>query len=140
MVHANHALLLLGLLALPLRAQAKAGETCLYAGLGSAYAWNFVGVAREWHLDGHFGVYVTAGLGEMLVGVGGIWHANRQGDGWVASVVGGTGLQSTLAYRFRTGQRSFLTLGATYIPIFGFSNQNHPGLLPTIAYQHRFGP
>lgn len=108
------------------------------AGLGSTTAWNLVGVAREFLVGEHASFFITAGLGEMILGAGLAYYGNRDGDGLVASVVAGTGLQAALTYQWKLGGTDFLAAGASYIRVFGFSDIDHPQVLPVVSYEHRF--
>jgi len=74
----------------------------------------------------------------MILGAGVAFYDNRENSGVVVSVVGGTGLQFSFTYRQKQNSQDFLTLGGTYIRVFGFSNVNHPGFAPVVAYEHRF--
>lgn len=108
------------------------------AGLGSSSAWNLIGITREFPISDHIAVFATAGLGEMILGGGVAYYANRDGDGLVASAVTGTGLQFTLTYRKHMGKFDFLTVGGSYVSVFGFSDVDNPAFLPVVAYEHRF--
>lgn len=108
------------------------------SGLGSSRAWNLVGITKEFRLSDHVAVFVTAGLGEMILGAGVNFYGNREGSGVVASVVAGTGHQFVLTYRWKLGNWNYLALGGTYIRVFGFSNYDHPQVVPVVAYEHRF--
>jgi hypothetical protein len=141
----GHRFLLAGLLALAASSAARAqdgldlpGRWTWSAGLGSSRAWNLVGVTVDLPLSEHASAYLAAGLGEMVVGAGVAWFENRSGDGMVASVVAGTGLQASLTYRWRLRGSGFLVAGATYVHVAGFSNADHPQLLPVVAYECRF--
>jgi hypothetical protein len=108
------------------------------AGLGSSKAWNLVGVVKELPLGEHTSAFVTAGLGEMILGAGFAYCSDRNAGGLVASVVAGTGVQAALSYRMKLKSADFLALGASYIRVFGFSNIDHPQFAPIVAYEHRF--
>jgi len=108
------------------------------AGLGSSKAWNLVGITKDFFVSDHTSGFFTAGLGEMILGAGFAYYDNRKGDGIVVSAVAGTGVQFSLTYRRKLAVEDFLTLGGTYIRVFGFSDVNHPGLLPVCSYEHRF--
>jgi len=108
------------------------------AGLGSSKAWNLVGVARESALGEHATWFVTAGLGEMILGAGFAYYSDRDAGGLVASVVAGTGVQAALSDRIKLNSSDLLSLGASYIRVFGFSNIDHPQFAPIVAYEHRF--
>lgn len=107
-------------------------------GLGASKAWNLVGITKEHFVSDNASVFVTAGLGEMVLGAGVAFYANRDGSGVVASAVAGTGVQFALSYRRKLGGADFLTLGGSYISVFGFSDVDHPGVIPVCAYEHRF--
>jgi hypothetical protein len=108
------------------------------AGLGSSKAWNLVGVTKEFPLGEHAAWFLAAGLGEMILGAGFAYYSDREGGGYVASVVAGTGVQAALSDRIRLGPSDSLALGASYIRVFGFSNINRPQFAPIVAYEHRF--
>ena len=108
------------------------------SGLGSSKAWNFVGIAKELPVSDHLSIFVTAGLGEMILGAGITLYADRERSGVVASAVAGTGQQLVLTYRWKLGETNYLALGGTYIRQFGFSDYDHPQVLPVLAYEHRF--
>jgi hypothetical protein len=118
--------------------EAAAKTWTFSAGLGSSKAWNLVGVAKEFPLGEHASAFVTAGLGEMILGAGFAYYTDRSASGLVASVVAGTGVQAALSYRMKLKSADFLALGASYIRVFGFSNIDHPQFAPIIAYEHRF--
>lgn len=107
------------------------------AGAGSSKAWNLVGLSKELFASDHASVFVTAGLGEMILGAGVTLYSNREGSGVVASAVAGTGLQVVVAYRWNLGKSNYFSLGAAYIKVAGFSNAD-PGVAPVVAYEHRF--
>lgn len=107
-------------------------------GLGSCKAWNLVGITKELIVSEHASVFATAGLGEMILGAGVAFYVNRKSSGVVASAVAGTGQQFALTYRWKMKSENFLVLGGSYVRVFGFSDVNQPGLLPVIAYEHRF--
>ncbi len=108
------------------------------AGLGSSKAWNLVGVTKEFPLGEHATWFVTAGLGEMILGAGFAYYSDRDAGGLVASVVAGTGSQAALSYRMRLKSSDFVALGASYIRKFGFSDIDRPQFIPVAAYEHRF--
>ena len=108
------------------------------AGLGSSKAWNLVGVVKELPFGEHTSAFVTAGLGEMILGAGFAYYSDRSAGGVVASVVAGTGVQAALSYRVKLKSVDFLALGASYIRVFGFSNIDRPQFAPIVAYEHRF--
>lgn len=108
------------------------------AGLGSSHAYNLVGVTAEWMGSDQVGLYATAGLGGMLVGVGGIWYENRRGEGFVASAVVGTGFQAALTYQFKLDREASLAVGLSYIHGFAMGHRDRIALGPVIGYQRRF--
>ena len=108
------------------------------AGLGSSKAWNLVGVTREFFVGANTSLFIAAGLGEMILGAGAAYYGNREGDGVVASIVAGTGLQAALTYRWRLGDADYLAAGASYIRVFGFSDIDHPQFVPVVSYERRF--
>lgn len=110
----------------------------LSAGLGSTKAWNLVAITKEVFVGDRASVFVTAGLGEMILGAGVAFYGNPGGSGAVLSAVAGTGLQAALTYRWQLSSSDYLVLGASYIRVFGFSDVDRPGVLPVLAYEHRF--
>lgn len=108
------------------------------AGLGSSKAWNLVSIAGEVFLGERASVFVTAGLGEMLLGAGVALYGNPRGSGPVLSAAAGTGLQATLTYRWMLGRSDCVVLGASYVRAFGFSDVDRPRVVPVLAYENRF--
>jgi hypothetical protein len=108
------------------------------AGLGSTKAWNLVGITKEVFVTDRTSLFATAGLGEMILGAGVAYYGNREGNGVVVSAVAGTGLQFVVTYQWKFGRSDFLAVGGSYIRVFGFSDVDHPQIVPVLAYEHRF--
>lgn len=105
------------------------------AGIGSPKAWNYVGITKEYLLDGHTAFFVTGGLGTALIGAGFAYYGNREGNGIVvSSAIGIVDLQATLAYQYKAGPQDFIAVGGSYGAFF----MQCTCWLPVLSYEHRY--
>lgn len=107
-----------------------------HAGAGGAKAWNFVGGTAEFFPRGdHASLFVTGGLGTILVGVGGALYTNRSGHGLFASATAGlAGGHVQGGAQLRLGTRLYAVGGVSYGVFF----LQHIGFLPVAALEYRW--
>ena len=107
----------------------------VHLGAGSAKAWNFMGVTKEFLLNEHTTLFLTAGFGTILVGGGAAYYTNRSGSGLVASATAGlAGAHLNLGGQLKVSRRGFLTAGGS----FGTYFLQYRGSLPFAAFEYRF--
>lgn len=106
-----------------------------HVGVGSARAWNFVGITMDIVRRGRTSTYLAAGFGTILIGLGAAYHANRDGSGIVLSATAGlAGAHANAGYQIRLADRTFLTGGVSAGSFF----LQHNGVLPFLAFERRF--
>lgn len=104
-------------------------------GAGSLGAWNYVGVRRDVMLNEHVALYVTGGLGTILVGGGAAYYSARNGSGAAASISAGVlGANANLVYQFQIDPNDYLVLGASY----GYYFIQYIGWAPVLSFERRF--
>lgn len=102
----------------------------------NAKNWGYVGLTRDYPVNDNFSLFVTGGLGTILIGGGAAYYANAYyEDSLVLSAtVGLLGAHADLAYQWKLRQKDFLTLGASY----GVYFMQYQGFLAVASYEFRF--
>jgi len=101
----------------------------------SPYGWNLVGVRKDLYTDRQTDLFATAGLGPILVGLGGAVFLNdRSGDSFVVSGVAGlVGIHAGVSYQWKVNPTDFIHFGLHV----GSWYWHHEGVLPIVAWEHR---
>lgn len=107
-----------------------------HGGAGGAKAWNFVGATAEFFPRGdNASLFVTGGLGTILVGVGGALYTNRSGHGLFATATAGlAGAHVQGGAQLRLGSRVYAVGGVSYGAYF----LQYVGFLPVVALEYRW--
>lgn len=101
----------------------------------SPWGWNIVGVKKDLHREQQATLFVTAGLGTILVGGGAAWHPNgRDADGPILSAVLGIwGAHLGASYQWKVNPTDFIHFGVHVGS--GYVWDEH--VLPIVAWEHR---
>lgn len=101
----------------------------------SPYGWNLVGVKKDLVRERQATVFVTAGVGPILVGGGAAWHPNgRNADGFILSgVVGVWGGHLGASYQWILNPKDSLHFGLHV----GSTFAAHEHVLPIVSWEHR---
>jgi len=101
----------------------------------SPYGWNFVGARKDLYSDQQTDLFVTAGLGTILLGVGGAVYLNdRNADSFVLSAVAGiAGFHGGVSYQWKVNATDFIHVGVHVGSYF----LQYNGVLPIVSWEHR---
>jgi hypothetical protein len=101
----------------------------------SPWGWNIVGVKKDIVREPQTTLFVTAGLGEILVGGGAAYHPlGRNADGPILSAVLGIwGVHAGASYQWKINPVDFIHLGVHVGS--GYVWDEH--VLPIVAWEHR---
>jgi len=101
----------------------------------SPYGWNLIGVRKDIVRDPEATVFVTAGLGTILVGAGAAWHPyGRNADGPILSgVVGVWGGHLGASYQWMLNPTDSIHFGVHVGSVFAL----HEHVLPIVSWEHR---
>lgn len=112
----------------------NSGNYIVSAGFGTAEAWNFVGLTREFG-QGQVRFFATGGLGTILIGGGVVFYSNPGGSGFMGALTGGmVGYHANLTYQQRLGNMGVVSVGGSY----GYYFMQYIGPMPVVAYSYRF--
>ncbi len=108
-------------------------------GFGSSRLDNYVGITREFPLDGHWKFHVGGGIGRVFLGGGVAWYQIPGDEGLLMSINAGLiGVHANVGYQFKVGARSFLILGAGIGKGESFLGDTDRSFNPIIAYEYHF--
>jgi hypothetical protein len=101
----------------------------------SPYGWNFVGVRKDLYIDNQTDLFITAGLGTILVGAGAaVYGTGRNVDSFVVSgVFGVAGVHAGVSYQWKVNPADFIHFGLHVGQYF----LQYEGVLPIVAWEHR---
>jgi hypothetical protein len=102
----------------------------------SPYGWNILGIRKDLYSDKQTDVFVTAGVGAIVVGAGAAFYtAGPNADGLVASaVVGVLGIEGGLSYQWKVNPTDFMHFGLHVGSNWVWDEH----LLPVVAWERRF--
>jgi len=101
----------------------------------SPYGWNLVGIHKDLYTDPHTDVFLTAGVGPILIGAGGAYFVTGHDvDSFVFSAVAGIwAIHAGASYQWKVNPTDFIHFGVHVGSFF----TRYDGLAPIIAWEHR---